>query len=217
LRWRTWCAVAALVLPASGRATPLSAAEITALCTNAEDQAHCGRLVEARQLRRLPKVVERDGDELRVWLAPVGSTVFRDRIDIIGAKSYAVWDYYPEVDTLVLFATDGDRTSFLLVQRRGGEEYRVPSEPVLAPDARHLATADFCPRACDNEVAVWRIDAAGMRKEATWVPLEAWSDVSVTWKSPDTIALEYSLQNEPTPRTLVRRLADPTWKKAPVR
>ena len=214
MRWRTWCALAALTLPGTGRAAPLSAGEIAALCTNAEDQAHCGRLVEARQLRRLPKIVEREGDELRVWLEPVGSTVFRDRIDIIGAKSYAVWDYYEDVDTLVLFATDGDRTSFLLVQRRGGGEYRVPSEPVLAPDARHFVTADFCPRDCDNEVAVWRIESGSMRKEATWVPAEPWSDVSVTWKSADAIALEYSLPNEVQPRTLARRLADPTWKKA---
>ena len=132
---------------------------MTALCANAEDQAQCGRLVEARQLPRLSRIVERAGDELRVSLAPFGLTIFRDTVKVTGATSYAVWDYLEDLDTLVLFTTDGDRSGFLLLQRRGGEEYRVPSEPVIAPDERHFATADFCAKECDNQVTVWRIDA----------------------------------------------------------
>ena len=210
-------ALAALALAPIARAAPLPAADIAALCANAEDQAHCGRLVEAKQMRRLPKIAERDGDQLRVWLEPVGSTVFRDRIDIIGAKSYALWDYLPSLDTVVLFATDGDRTTFLLVQRRGGEEYRIPSEPVLAPDGRRFVTADFCAQDCENQVSIWRIGPREVRREATWAPAAAWTDVSVSWKGADTIALEYSLATEPRARTLERRLADPSWKKAPAR
>lgn len=210
-------ALAALALAPVARAAPLPAADIAALCANAEDQAHCGRLVEAKQMRRLPKIAERDGDELRVWLGPVGSTVFRDRIDIVGAKSYALWDYLPSLDTVVLFATDGDRTTFLLVQRRGGEEYRIPSEPVLAPDGRHFVTADFCAQDCENLVSIWRIGPREVRREATWAPGAPWTDVSVGWKGADTIALEYSLATEPRARTLERRLADPSWKKAPPR
>jgi hypothetical protein len=215
--WRAWGALAALALPASTHAAPLAAAEIAALCRNAEDQAHCGRLVEARQLRRWPKLAERDGDELRVPYQPRGLTVFRDRIDIIGAKSYAVWDYLENLDTLVLFTTDGDRTGFLLMQRQGGEEYRLPSEPVLAPDERHFVTADFCDRGCDNEVAVWRIQAKAVQRVSTWAPPAPWTDVSVTWKGADVIRLEYSMPDEPSPRALERRLTDPSWKKAPGR
>jgi hypothetical protein len=210
-------AIVALAVASPTQAAPLAAADIAALCRNAEDQAHCGRLIEARQIRRVARIVERDGDELRVSLAPTGMTVFRDRIDIVGAKSYAVWDYYEDLDTLVLFATDGDRTSFLLVQRRGGDEYRVPSEPVLAPDGRHFATANFCARDCDNEVAVWRIEPQAIRKEASWAPATPWTDVSVAWKGRDTIALEYSLPAEARPRTVDRHLGDPSWKRAPAR
>ena len=83
-------------------------------------------------------------------------------------------------NAVVLFATDGDRTEFWLVQRRGGGEFRLPSEPVLAPDRKRFATADFCAQACDNEVAVWRIDADGVRKELAWTPRDAWTDASVT-------------------------------------
>ena len=206
----------ALALPTLAQAAAPTAAEVTAICANAEDQAHCGRLVETRRLKSLSRIVERDGDELRVSLAPFGMTIFRDAIAISGARSYAVWDYLEDLDTLVLFTTDGDRTGFLLVQRRGGDEYRLPSEPVLAPDQRHFATADFCAQDCDNEVAIWRIaQQGGVRKEATWSPAAPWSDVTVAWKGADTIALEYSLPNDAHARTLERRLGDPAWKKMP--
>jgi len=208
-RW-AWCALA---LPALAHAAPLPRAELVALCAEAEDQAHCGRLVEARQLRALSRIVERNGDELRVLLSPFGLSVFHDTVNVNGARTYAVWDYLENQETLVLFTTVGDRTAFLLVQRHTGEEYRVPSEPVMAPDDRRFATADFCARECDNEVAVWRIDRDHVRKEAAWTPPAAWSDVSVMWRGPDAIALEYSLPGETRPRTLERRLDDASWQK----
>jgi hypothetical protein len=206
-----WPSLAALALAGHARAAPLTPAELTALCAHAEDQAHCGRLIEARQLPRVARIVERHGDELRVSLAPLGLTIFRDSVDINGAKSYAVWDYVEDLDTLVLFATDGERTSFLLVQRRGGGEYRVPSEPVLAPDARHFATADFCADDCENEIAVWRIAREGVRKELAWKPAAAWSDVSVGWRAADTLKIEYSVPDRPGSRIAERRLSDPGW------
>jgi hypothetical protein len=204
--------IATLALPALALAAPITRDELTALCVNAEDQAQCGRLVEARQLPRLSRIVERAGDELRVSLAPFGLTIFRDTVNVTGATSYAVWDYLENLDTLVLFTTDGDRSGFLLLQRRGGEEYRVPSEPVIAPDERHFATADFCAKECDNRVTMWRIDRNGVRKVSTWAPAKPWSDVSVTWKDADTIALEYSRPDDAQPRTLLRRLGDPSWQ-----
>lgn len=207
-------ALCALVLPAFAFAAPIARDELTAICAHAEDAAQCGRLVEARQLKRLSRIAERDGDELRVSLAPFGVTVFRDSVNIAGAKSYAVWDYLENPDTLVLFTTDGDRSGFLLVRRHGGEEYRVPSEPILAPDGRHFATADFCASGCDNQVAVWRIERNGLRKESTWAPAPPWSDVGVTWQGADTLLLEYSLPDDARPRSLARRLDDPSWKKA---
>ena len=154
LRSASACAVlASLAVAGFAHAAPLTSTELTALCANAEDQAHCGRLIEARQLPRVARFVERNGEELRVSLEPFGLTIFRDSVEVNGAKSYAVWDYLEDVDTLVLFASDADRTSFLLVQRRGGAEYRVASEPVLAPDGRHFATADFCTEGCENQIA----------------------------------------------------------------
>jgi hypothetical protein len=203
---------AALALPACALAVPIARDELTALCADAEDQAQCGRLVEARQLTRLSRIVERAGDELRVSLSPFGLTIFRDTVNVTGATSYAVWDYLENLDTLVLFTTDGDRSGFLLLQRHGGGEYRVPSEPVMAPDERHFATADFCAKECDNRVTVWRIERNGVRKLSTWMPAKAWSDVSVTWSDAETIALEYSLPDDPQPRTLLRRLGDPSWQ-----
>ena len=210
---RAACALAMLLVPAFAIAAAISRADLVSLCADAEDQAQCGRLVEARQLRTVARFVERNGDELRVQLSPFGLSVFHDTVNATGATTYAVWDYLENLDTLVLFTTRGERTGFLLVQRRGGEEYRVPSEPVIAPDERHFATADFCERECDNGVAVWRIGRDGIRKDATWTPPAAWTDVSVAWRGANAIALEYTLANESQPRTVERRLDDPSWKK----
>ena len=58
--------------------------------------------------------------------------------------------------------------------RRGGGEFRVPSEPVLAPGHQRFATADFCADACDNELAVWRIDA---QRRSQGAGVEAGGDV----------------------------------------
>ena len=209
-------AFGALLLTAVVHAAPIPRAELMSLCAEADDQAHCGRLVEARQLRSLSRIAERNGDELRVTLDPFGLSVFHDSINVRGATTYAVWDYLERVDTLVLFTTRGERTGFLLVQRRGGGEYRVPAEPVLAPDDRRFATADFCANECDNEVAIWHIGSDGIRKEASWTPPAAWSDVSVAWRGAGSIALDYAL-GDGQRRTLERRIDDPSWKKARAR
>ena len=207
----------ALLLPTLAHAAPIARGDLVALCAEAEDQAQCGRLVEARQLKSLSRIAERNGDELRVSLAPFGLSVFHDTVNIRGARTYAVWDYLENVDTLVLFTTVGERTGFLLVQRRTGDEYRVPSEPVMAPDDGHFVTADVCAQQCDNEVAVWRIAKDGVRKEAAWTPPPTWSDVSVTWRTAGAIVLEYSVAGESRPRSIEYRLDDPSWKKVPAK
>jgi len=210
---RALAALAALALPVVCGAAPPTPAELTRLCSNAEDQAHCGRLVEARQLTKLKAVATREGDELKIALLPVGLATFRDAVNIIGARTYAVWDYIEDLEAVVLFATDGDRTEFWIVARRGGGEFRVPSEPVLAPGHRRFATADFCADACDNELAVWRIDGSGVRKELTWKPSETWADAGVTWKGAEALAIEYTVAKASSPRTLERRINDATWTR----
>jgi hypothetical protein len=206
-----WAVAAAIALASPALATPISRAELTSLCIEAEDAAQCGRLVEARQLRRLSRIVERDGDELRVSLAPFGLTIFRDSARVM--RSYAIWDYVEDLDTVVLFTTQADRSGFMLVQRHGGGEYGLPAEPVFAPDRRHFVTVDVCPRECENEISVWRIGREGVAKEAWWRPPVEWTDASATWRGDGRIAIEYSTASESAPRTVERRLADPTWQK----
>ena len=218
IRTARWLLAGALAAAAAfAPAAPLSPAELTALCANAEDQAHCGRLIEARQLPKFGKIAERDGDELRIWLEPFGMTRFRDTINITGARTYAVWDYLEKLETVVLFTTDADRTGFILVQQRGGEEYPLPSEPVLAPDERHFATADFCEHDCVNEIAVWQIARNGVRKTLVWKPDARWTDVSVSWRGADALKIEYSLPDQPASRITERRLGDPGWKSIPAK
>lgn len=206
-------ALAALALPVVCGASPPTPAELTKLCSNAEDQAHCGRLVEARQLPKLRAVATREGDELKIALLPTGMATFRDAVNIIGARTYAVWDYIEDLEAVVLFATDSERTEFWIVARRGGGEFRVPSEPVLAPGHQRFATADFCADACNNELAVWRIDGSGVRKELTWRPPETWTDAGVTWRGAEALAIEYTVAKASSPRTLERRINDATWTR----
>jgi hypothetical protein len=207
-------AVAALLASASFvHAAPISRAELTSLCIQAEDAAQCGRLVEARRLRALSRFIERDGDELRIQLVPFGLTTFRDSESVRGTRSYAVFDYLDDLETVVLFTTQGERSGFMLVQRRGGAEFGLPAEPVFSPDRRQFVTVDVCGRECDQEVALWRIGGDGVAKEAMWRPPADWSDASATWRTPGTLVFDYSTAGDATPHTLERRLADPSWQR----
>jgi len=63
---------------------------------------------------------------------------------------------------------------------------------VLAPDRQRLVTADFCPSRCVNELAVWRVTRDGVHKELAWKPKEAWADAGATWKTAETLVVEYT-------------------------
>jgi hypothetical protein len=211
--WTALAALASFSFGSPAAAAPPTAGEIARLCANAEDQAHCGRLIEAKQIPRVKSFVRRDGDELRIDLLSPGSTTFRDSIDIAGARSYALWDYVDDLQSVVLFATRGDRSEFWWVQRQGGGEFRLPAEPVLAPGRRRLATVDFCAEGCTNEVAVWRIEPNDVRKELAFKPSMPWREASVTWKSSDTVVVEYVATEGAPPQTVERRLGDADWTR----
>jgi hypothetical protein len=210
---RAIVALTALALAAPSSGAPLAASQIAALCGNAEDQAHCGRLIEEVQLKRLPGLAERAGDDLKVALFPNGSTTFTDSVAITGAKSFTLWDYLDRINAVVLFTTDGDRTGFLLLQRANGRQIRLPAEPSLSPDRSRLVTADFCATGCDGEVVVWRVDRDGVQKELAWKPKVAWIDATASWKDADTLWFEYTQAGEDKPRTAERGLADAGWVK----
>lgn len=193
-------------------ATP-TAGQIAELCANAEDQAHCGRLIEEVQLKRLQGLAERAGDELRITLFPSGIATFRDSVAITGATSYSLWDYLDRINAVVLFATEGDQSAFVLLQRANGRQYRLPSEPTLSPDRQYLVTADFCASRCEGELAVWRVTRDDVRKAFAWKPAPAWIDASAVWKDAETLRVEYTVAGEDKPRALERKLADAGWQK----
>lgn len=212
-----WAALLAAVWlvasPGPVAAVALTAEELTAACGNAEGLAHCGRLVEAIQMRRLPNLASRDGDLLYVTLYPSGRTMFADTASPGEARTYALWDYLDPVNVAVIYATRGDDAVFVLLQRASGRTVEVPAEPKLSSDRQRLLTADFCPERCRNEVAVWRVTRDGIRKEGAWSPRETWSDATAQWKSPDSIVIEYTRAGESVTRTLERRLGEPGWTR----
>ena len=198
----------------TARAGP-NAAEVAALCADAEDATHCGRLVEARQLSRLPGLATRDGDELRVALYPSGTAVFRDRVGVDGGTTYALWDALSPVNAVLLYVTEGERTGFALVQRVGGRVTRLPAEPVLSPDRRYLVTADFCAEGCDNEVALWRVTRDEVRKERSLRPATAWTDVTAEWQGPERLVVEHTPAGSTASQRVELRLDDARWRNAP--
>lgn len=209
---RVGAAVAALVFTASAHALSLPPSQIAELCSNAEDQAHCGRMIEEAQLKRLPGLAVRDGDDLRITLFPSGVVSFRDSVQISGAKSYTLWDYLDRINAVVLFTTDGDQSGFVLLQRANGKQYRMPADPVLSPDRQRLVTVDICANICEGEIVVWRVTRDDITKELVWKPKPAWSDAAATWIDGDTLRLEYTTASG-SPARETRRLDDAVWAR----
>ena len=210
---RAGMTLAILALASSSQGISLPAAQVAELCANAEDQAHCGRLIEEVQLKRLPGLAVRDGDDLKISLFPSGMTTFRDSVAISGAKSFTLWDYLDWINAVVLFTTDGDQTGFVLLQRTNGRQYRLPAEPVLSPDRQHLVTVDICAKICDGEVAVWRVTRDAIVKELTWKPQPPWSDASAIWIDAGTFRFDYTMGSEER-RKQDRRLNDAVWSRS---
>lgn len=208
---------AAGLLAAAATAAPVTPEELATLCASAEDQSHCGRLVEAEQMKRLPHLARRDGLDLRVTLFPSGATTFTDVETPTGGRSHSLWDFISEINAVVLYSVAGDNVSFTLLQRTNGRQVELPAEPKVAPDRQRLATADFCATRCVNELAVWRISRDGVVKESAWRPTEAWTDAVATWKDAETLRIEYTAAGATAPKVLERRLTDPAWSRVPAR
>jgi hypothetical protein len=194
-------------------AAPVTPARITELCAQAEGPAHCGRLVEAEQLKVLPNLAVRDGGTLKVLLYPAGAREFVDVDTLHGSTTWSLWDYWSPVNVVVLFTTDMDRLGYATLQRTTGQVTAMPAEPSLSPDRQHAAVADFCAENCVNEVSVWLITREGIRKELAWKPDGQWTDVSVQWKGDNTVVLEYTPKGEDKSHTMERRLSDAEWQR----
>jgi hypothetical protein len=195
-------------------AAPVSRDEVAALCAQADGPNHCGRLIEEVQLKRLPNLAVRDGATLKVSLYPAGVASFVDTEALNGGRSYSLWDYLDGINAVLLYTTDGDTVTFTLVQRANGRKVELPTEPKLSPDRQLLVTADFCESRCVNELALWRVSREGVRKESAWKPAQAWSDATATWKSPETLVIEYQPAGAAMAEVLERRIADPSWVRA---
>ena len=209
------CAVSALHAPAA-QPVPLSVQELAKVCAEAEDASHCGRLVEAVQLPRLPSLAVRDGLNLRVSLYPSGTTTLTDVETPTGGRSYSLWDFMSEINTVVLYVTEGDDARFTLIQRTTGRKTDLPSDPKLSPDRTRIVTADFCERRCTNELAVWRVSRDGVRKELVWRPASPWADATATWRDAETLTIDYLATDAASRSSLSRRVTDADWARPSV-
>jgi hypothetical protein len=204
-------ALAALCARPAG-ALALPADDVAKLCSDAEGPAHCMRLVEAQQLKRLPGLATRQADRLVVTLFPSGTSTFEDVDTLAGGTSYALWDYINELNAVVLWTMRDDDAGFLLLQRTTGRRTSLPSEPFVSPDRQRLVTADFCPNRCENRLTVWRVSREAVVREAEWQPDEAWTDAGVRWKDEGTLVVEATTATGAS-KTLERKLGGPGWVK----
>jgi hypothetical protein len=202
-----------LATSVSVHAAPVTPARITELCAQADGPAHCGRLIEADQLKTLPNLAVRDGATLKVLLFPSGAREFVDVDSLAGGTTWSLWDYWSPVNVVVLYTTDLDRIGYATLQRTTGQVVALPAEPSLSPDRQRLAVADFCRANCDNEVSVWRIARDGISKEYGWRPDAEWSDVTLQWKGDNTVVVEFTPKGDDKARTLERRMTDPGWQR----
>jgi hypothetical protein len=212
MRFPCVVAVLAAFLARPAMAVPPTTDEVAKLCNDAEGPAHCMRLVEAQQLKRLPGLATREANVLRVTLFPSGGTTFEDVDTLAGGTSYALWDYVSELNAVVLWTMRDDDAGFVLLQRATGRRTSLPSEPFLSPDRQRLVTADFCATRCENRLAVWRVSREAVVREAEWQPGEPWTDAGVKWKDAGTLVVEYTTASGAT-KTLERKLADHAWVK----
>jgi len=204
-------AIALTAIASAALAVPPTRDELAQWCAGAEDMGHCGRLIEEQQIRRLPGLAKREGVNLRVALYPTGTATFTDVENPIHPVSFNLFDSIDAINAVLLFKTQDDRATFVLLQRVGNRTTELPSEPALSPDRQRLATADFCSTACTNELAVWRVTREGVVKELAWRSTEDWADATPRWKDADTVVVEYTTASDGMPRTLERKLSQGGW------
>jgi len=204
-------AIALSAIASVAIAVPPTRDELAQWCAEAEDMGHCGRLVEQQQMKRLPGLAKREGVNLRVALYPTGTATFTDVENPIHPVSFNLFDSIDAINAVLLFKTQDDRATFVLLQRVGNRTTELPSEPALSPDRQRLATADFCSTACTNELAVWRVTREGVVKELAWRSTEDWADATPRWKDADTVVVEYTTASDGMPRTLERKLSQGGW------
>lgn len=195
------------------RAAAPTPERVMELCAQVEGPAHCGRMIEAEQLKALPNLATRNGDTLKVLLFPSGTRDFVDTLATNSEKSYALWDYWSPINAVVLFVASGDIISYAVLQRTTGQVTTLAAEPILAPDRQRVAVADFCAKQCANEISVWRVTREGLRKELSYKPSTPWSDVTAAWKDGETLAIQYTPAGEASARTIERKLTAAEWQR----
>ena len=204
-------AIALTAIASAALAVPPTRDELAQWCAGAEDMGHCGRLIEEQQIKRLPGLAKREGVNLRVALYPSGTATFTDVENPIHPVSFSLFDSIDSINAVLLFKTQGDRATFVILQRVGNRMTELPSEPSLSPDRQRLATADFCAAGCTNELVVWRVTREGVVKELAWRSTDDWTDATPRWKDADTVVIDYTTAIDGAPRTLERKLSQSGW------
>jgi hypothetical protein len=204
-----------LLAAACARAAALSDSEFTALCTEAENREHCGRLVEAELIKREPALAERRGARLAVKLAEGAVREFIDREAPPGGtetdRNFSLWASYPQAATVVVWAQYGELSRYFLMSRESGLGVELAAEPVASPDEQRYAVADVCAKGCTNEIAIWEARDGRLKRTRSYSPGTPWRGAEVVWKDARTLSLEIE-SSAPAAQTLTLTLDDLRWR-----
>ena len=102
---------------ASALAVPPTRDEVVKWCTDADDIGHCGRLIEEQQMKRLPRLAKREGVDLKINLFPSGTATYTDVENPLQPLSYSLYDSIDPINAVLLFKTDGEKATFVLLLR----------------------------------------------------------------------------------------------------
>jgi len=215
---RFWLALLATCMTAAAGAAPLTDAEFVALCGGAEHREHCGRLVEAEQLKRNPGLGERLDKRLLLRMPNGAVREFLDREGSADAgmpdRNITLWDFNPRNDFVTLWVQRGETSRYWLMNRESGLVVDLPAEPIPSPDNLRFAVADFCEQTCSNELVLWEVQIHRLRRARTLQPIPAWADADVRWKDRSTLAIEAKRTGPagPTMNYFEIDLGDGRWK-----
>ena len=195
-------------IPTPAFAAPPTPEAIIKACDEADSASQCERVLEREQLKQFPGLATRNGPALRIATNPGTPAVeLKDSgnpdDESADFKWHSFWDYWAPSKIAIVSVTTRDADHFLVMQLDRAMQVKVPSEPILSPDARRFLVSDFCDKGCGNQIQMWRLDGMRAVREKTFKPRERWYETDVSWRDASTLVIEYSVAG---PR---RRLADP--------
>jgi hypothetical protein len=186
-----------------------TALRMAELCKDTEDLRECGKKIETVQIQSAGRLVVRKQKLLTLNLKDGTRTHFLDSGGGEGGEGFAFFSYHAAADAITLYHNKADRLGFFVIARDGGAGSATPAEPLFSASGQTFLTVDVCKRECENRIAVWRISAEGVRRQAEFAVPSTVNDAAAAWTPAGTVWIEFSRDTGKT--NFEMPLSDPRW------